>query len=171
MTLLPVLLRWVPAALVATLVAVGVVLFSTVDRQLTLQIYVLVVGALALLTVVAVTAIATRGRPSPFVEAMRPRRRRPARPEELERLERQVALAVENSFDFYFRLRPALVAAAEATLWRRHGVPLERAEGRLPPEVWELVRPDLPPPEDRLAPGPPLERLNSAVAALERMQR
>lgn len=170
MTILPVLLRWAPAAFVTTLVAVGVVLFSTVDRQLTLQIYALVVGALVLLTVVAVTAVAAGSRRSPFELALRPRRRRPVRPEELERLERQVGLAVESSFDFHFRLRSALVAAAEATLWRRHGVPLERGESYLPPEVWELARPDLPPPDDRLSPGPSLERLNSAVTVLERMQ-
>jgi hypothetical protein len=169
MTLLPVLLRWVPATFVATAIAAGVALFTTVDRRLTLQIYVLVVGALVLLTVVAVFALAARERPSPFEHALRPRPPRPSRPDELERLERQVALAVENAFDFHFRLRPALVAAAAAAVWRRHGVPLERAEAHLEPELWELVRPDAPPPDDRLAPGPPLDRLNSAVAALERI--
>jgi hypothetical protein len=171
MTLLPILLRWVPATFVATAVAAGAALFTTVDRRLTLQVYVLVVGALVLLTVVAVFALAARDEPSPFVHALRRRPPRPARPEELQRLERQVALAVENVFDFHFRLRPTLVAAAEAAVWRRHGVPLERAEAYLDAGLWEFVRPDAPPPRDRLAPGPPLDRLNSAVAALERISR
>lgn len=171
MRLLPLLLRWVPATFVATIVALSVVLFSSVDRVLTAQIYVLVVGGLAVLTVLAITAVAAAAQVSPFEEAVRARPRTPRRPEELERLERQVALAVESAFDFHFRLRPSLVAAAEAALWRAHGLPLERGGERLPPELWELVRPDLPPPVERLAPGPPLERLNAAMGALERISR
>ena len=171
MRLLPLLLRWVPASFVATLVALGVIVFSPVDRTLTIQIYVLVVGALALFTVLAITAVGSQARVSPFAEAVRARRRKPPRPEELERLERQVALAVENAFDFHFRLRPSLVAAADAALWRAHGVPLERGQDRVPADLWDLVRPDREPPQDRLAPGTPLDRLNAAVDALEGMSR
>ena len=160
-----------PASFVATLVALGVILFSPIDRTLTVQIYVLVVGALALFTVLAITAVGSQARVSPFAEAVRARRRRPPRPEELERLERQVALAVENAFDFHYRLRPSLVAAAEAALWRTHGIPLERGQDRVPPELWDLVRPDREPPQDRLEAGPSLDRLNAAVDALERMSR
>lgn len=171
MTLLPVLLRWVPATFVATIAAVSVALLTSFDRRLTVQLYVLVVGALVFLTVAAVIALATEARRSPFEQALARRGRRPARPEELERLERQVALAVESAFDFYFRLRPSLVAAAGAALQRRHGVPLEEGERFFAPEVWELVRPEAPPPDDRLATGPPLDRLNAAVTAIEGISR
>lgn len=168
-----ILLRWIPATVGATLVAGGVLLLSPIDSSLTVRIYVLVVGALALLTLVAATAYAAGTAPSEFERALVPRQRRHMRPDDLERLERQVALSQENAFDFHSRLRPALIAATSATLWRTHGVDLasepERARGLLPPEVWDVVRPDVERPTDRHAPGPPLVRIDRIVAAIERM--
>jgi hypothetical protein len=168
-----VLLRWVPSAVAATLIAGGVVLLAPVDTALTVRIYVLVVGALALLTLVAATAHAAGAAPSEFERALRPKLRRPRRPDELERLERQVALAQENAFDFYSRLRPALIDAASAALWRGHGVDLashpERARALLAPVVWDVVRSDFPRPSDRHEVGPSLARIDEIVAAIERM--
>ena len=166
-------LRWIPATLGATLIAGGVLLLSPVDSSLTVRIYVLVVGALALLTLVAATAHAAGTAPSAFERALVRRPRRHVRPDELERLERQVALAQENAFDFHSRLRPPLIAATAATLWRTHGVDLaadpERAQRLLPREVWDVVRPDVERPSDRHAPGPPLARIDGIVSAIERM--
>jgi hypothetical protein len=165
-----VLLRWVPLATLATL-AVGLVLMLVpVDRQLVLRIYALVVGGLALATLSAATAFAARRRKSAFAAALRVQPVRHERPEELERLERQLALSVENAADFHFRLRPTLVDAADAAVWRRHGVQLERAERVVSPELWELVRPDRKPPLDRRAPGPPLERIEAAIDEIERIR-
>jgi hypothetical protein len=168
-----ILVRWIPATVGSTLIAGGVLLLAPVDTSLTIRIYLVVVGALALLTLVAATAHAAGTAPSEFERALVRPRRRPARPDELERLERQVALAQENAFDFYSRLRPALVQAAAAALWRTHGVDLaaqpDRARELLPSEVWEVVRPDFERPTDRDAPGPRLAQLDALVAGIERM--
>ena len=168
-----ILLRWVPSTLGATLIAAGVLFLAPVDTALTVKVYLLVVGALALLTLVAATAHAAGAAPSQFERALVRPRRRAVRPDDLERLERQVALAQENVFDFYSRLRPVLIDAASAALWRNHGVDLatqpDRARELLPPDVWDVVRPDAERPTDRHATGPPLGRIDAIVAGIERM--
>jgi hypothetical protein len=168
-----ILARWVPSTVGATLIAGGVLLFAPVDTSLTIRIYLVVVGALALLTLVAATAHAAGTAPSEFERALVRKRRRAVRPEDLDRLERQVALAQENAFDFYSRLRPALIEATAAALWRTHGVDLktqpERARELLPPDVWETVRPDLERPTDRDERGPALARIDALVTGIERM--
>jgi hypothetical protein len=170
-----VLLRRAPTILAATLVVAGVLLFADVDATLAARIYVLLVGALVLLTLVAATEFAARSEPSSFDRALVRGRRRPTRPEELERLERQVALSVQNGFDFHVRLRPAIREAAGAALWHGHGVDLDtspdRARALVPANLWEVVRPDLELPEDRHAPGPSLTRIDALVAEIERMSR
>lgn len=165
-----VLIRRLPTIVIGTLVAAGVLLFAPVDASLTVRLYLLFVGAVLLATLVGATAFAARGEPSAFERALAPRRRRPERPDELERLERQVTLSVENAFDFHYRLRPALMAAAGAALWRRHGVELEDGERFVPAHLWAAVRPDLEPPVDRLGPGPSLAELDAFVGEIERMR-
>lgn len=164
-----VLLRWAPFATLVTLVVLFVLLVAPVDRDLVLRIYALVVGGLALATLSAATGFATRRTKSQFAAALRRTPVRFVRPEELERLERQVALSIENAADFHYRLRPALVAAADAAVWRRHGVSLERAEDLMPATLWAAVRPDREPPADRRAGGPPLEEVAALVDEIERM--
>ena len=165
-----VLLRWAPVAVLATLVALVLAFAAPIDRDLIVRIYALVIGALVLATLTAATAFAARRTPSPFVAAMRRPRVGDARPEALVRLERQVALGLENAADFHFRLRPSLVEAADAALWRRDGVQLEDAEALVSPELWALIRPDLPSPEDRRAPGPSPARVAAYLDEIERMR-
>jgi hypothetical protein len=165
-----VLLRRAPLAAFLTVVALLLGFAAPIDRELLIRIYALVIGALALATLSAATSFAARGGKSQFVAAMRRGRVAGTRPEALERLERQVALALENAGDFHFRLRPSLVEAADAVLWRRHGVQLEDAEPFVSPELWSLIRPDLPLPEDRRAPGPPLARVEAHLDEIERMR-
>ena len=164
-----VLLRWAPFAVVATLVALLVLLVVPVDRELVLRIYALVVGGLALATLTAATGFATRRTPSAFAAALRRRPVRYRRPEELARLERHVALSVENAADFHYRLRPSLVGAADAAVWRRYGVPLERAEELMPASLWAVVRPDCEAPLDRRAAGPRIEEISALVDEIERI--
>jgi hypothetical protein len=170
-----VLLRRAPTIVMATLVIAGVLLFADVDATLATRIYLLLVGALVLLTFVGATEFATRSEPSAFEQALVRKKRRGARPDELESLERQVTLSVQNGFDFHVRLRPAVRDAAAAALWRLHGVDLDtepdRARALLPPQVWDVVRPDLPLPEDRHAPGPSLAQIDAVVGEIERMSR
>lgn len=165
-----VLLRRAPLAVLVTLVALLVGYVAPIDRDLLVRIYALVIGALVLATLSAATAFAARGAPSPFLAAMRKRRVQDSRPDALVRLERQVALGLENAADFHFRVRPSLVEAADAALWRRDGVQLEDAEPQVSPELWALIRPDLPSPEDRRAPGPSTERVEAYLDEIERMR-
>ena len=165
-----VLLRWVPLATMAT-VAVGLVLMlAPIDRELVLRIYALVLGGLAIATLSAATAFAARRTKSAFAAALRTQPVRHGRPEELERLERQVALSVENAADFHFRLRPTIVAAADAAVWRRYGLQLDAAEPVLSSELWEVVDPERPPPPDRRASGPPLADIAAMVDEIERIR-
>ena len=164
-----VLLRWVPFATFATLVVLFVLMLAPVDRELVLRIYALGVGGLALATLSAATAFAARRTKSQFAAALRQRPARFGQPEELARLERQVALSIENAVDFHYRLRPTLVAAADAAVWRRHGVSLERAEDLMPASLWTVVRPDREVAEDRRAAGPPLDELSALVDEIVRM--
>ena len=164
-----VLLRWVPLTTFATLVVLLVLMAAPIDRDLVLRLYALGVGGLALATLTAATGFATRRVKSEFEAALRRQPVRFVRPEELERLERQVALSIENAADFHFRLRPSLVAAADAAVWRRHGASLEEAEDLMPATLWAVVRPDREPPEDRRAEGPQLEELSALIDEIERI--
>jgi hypothetical protein len=164
-----VLLRWVPFAVGATIVALVVLVAAPVDPDLVVRVYALVIGGLALATLSAVTGFATRRTPSQFEAALRRKPVRFGRPEELQRLERHVALSIENAADFHYRLRPTIVAAADAALWRRRGVPLERGEDLMPASLWAVVRPDCEAPLHRRAPGPPLEEVSALVDEIERM--
>lgn len=164
-----VLLRWAPFAAFVTLVALFVFLAAPVDRDLVLRIYALVVGGLALATLSAATGFAERRTTSQFAAALRRKPVRFGRPEELERLERHVALSIENAADFHYRLRRTLVAAADAAVWRRHGVSLERAEDLMPAGLWAAVRPDCEAPIDRRAAGPSLEEVSALIDEIERI--
>lgn len=164
-----VVFRWVPTAAFVTLALAVSLALVPVDEGLLIRIYALVIGALALATASAVTAFAAQRTRSAFAAALRRQPVRHTRPEELERLERQVALSVQNAADFHFRLRPSLVAAADAAVWRAHGIPLEHAAPLLSPELWAVVRPGCEPPPDRRAPGPRLSQIESLLDEIERI--
>ncbi len=99
-------------------------------------------------------------------------RRRPSDTEELA-LARDVELSSMSAFHLHVRLRPVLQMIAAHRLSARYGVDLEaeatRARELVPAAAWELVRPERPPPEDRLAAGPPLAHLALVVSELERL--
>lgn len=111
-------------------------------------------------------------RPSAFDATFAASRPTHARPASLSRIEREVTLATGTAFDVQFRLRP-LVQTLVAGLLLQRGVDLERsptrAEELLAPETWELVRPDRQAPDDRTAPGLPIETIERVVDDLERI--
>ena len=111
-------------------------------------------------------------RPSSFDAAFTRGRRRHARPVTLERVERELTLATGTAFDVHFRLRPLLRELAYGVLLQR-GIDLDRHPVRagtlLGPELWELVRPDRPAPDDRTAPGVRLDTIERALDDLERL--
>jgi hypothetical protein len=141
-------------------------------RPLELDIFVLVVGALTVLT----AALAARGsfpvgEGSAIAEALVLEPRLPVRPPELERTERLLTIATTTAFDLHFRLRPVLREVAGQRLADRQGLRLDSGDPRvleaLGDELWELVRPDRPPPARRFAPGLPPAALRRAIERLE----
>jgi hypothetical protein len=97
------------------------------------------------------------------------RERRP--PATLARMEDELALGVAGAFDLHHRLVPRIRAIASGLLASRRRVSLDRqpedARSILGVEAWELVRPDRPPPDDRLARGIPADELARVVGSLE----
>jgi hypothetical protein len=161
------------AAAVAAVLAV-VALATGAPRGRLVDGYVLFVGALVLFGLVRATRAAAPWQArSAFDEARRARPRPPERPRELAKLEREVVLAATSAFDVHFRLRPLLRDVAEHRLASRRGLDLDSGSASvraaLGSERWEIVRPDRPPPRDRLAPGLSLPRLRAAVDVLERI--
>ncbi len=135
-------------------------------RNIALHAYVLVVGALVMVGVVAAAgeAVPRRQRSqldAALAEQQAPRRRLP----ELERMEREVTLAAASSFDLHYRLVPHLREIANARLERAAKTPSPETLGRW----WELLRPDRPVPEDRFAPGISRADLHALVADLEEL--
>jgi hypothetical protein len=96
----------------------------------------------------------------------------PRAPEDLERLERLVVTGRSSAGEVHLRLRPLLVQIATARL-SRDGIRLERmpdrAQAQLGPELWDLVRPDRPKPEDMRGPGISLEQLAAMTERLGRL--
>jgi hypothetical protein len=155
--------------LVAVLLAV-----STVPRARVLDGYVLFVGGLLMLGLVSATREASAGEEGSLYERALRRRERPsARPHDLAKLERAVALGASSSFDVHVRVRPVLRQIASHRLAARRGVDLDsgtpEVRAALGEELWELLRPEREPPDDRFGPGLPVPRLRAAVELLERI--
>ncbi|HYX89390.1 MAG TPA: hypothetical protein VE753_08475 [Gaiellaceae bacterium] len=141
-------------------------------RALWLDVYLLVLGAIA----VFAAALATRDafpldRGSALAAALEREPRGALRPHELERVEREVTLGTSTAFDLHYRLRPILRDVAEQRLADRRGLRLDRGgrevEAALGGELWGLVRPDRAPPEKRWAPGIGEDAVRRAVERLE----
>jgi hypothetical protein len=161
-------------AFLAALATVGLVLarFAQPGRfGLELDVYILVVGGLALFQVVLATREAyPRAARSALAEALDREPPGPLRPPELERLERELTLGASTAFDLHFRLRPTLREIAGERLASRGlrldggGAAVEEALGE---ELWGLVRPDREPPARRFASGISPQGARRVVERLE----
>jgi hypothetical protein len=165
---------WLLYAALATIGLFVARMLAPGRHELELDIYVLTLGGVALLAVSSVLGdVAPREDESQLEEAMEPEQPEPARIAELERLEREVALASSRDFDLHFRLRPVLREIAESQLERR-GVQLDSESPRvrelLGDELLELTAADREPSAYREAPGLPLEDLKRTVERLERLK-
>ena len=141
-------------------------------RELLLHIYLLFLASVALGALVGhvrrVNPVAAR---SAFDLALRGRPSRPERLPDLERIERELALAGQTAADFHFRFRPRLRRIAAQLLASRRGVDLDRdpdaARRALGEELWQLVRADREAPKRRDAAGLSLPEAGRIVTALE----
>lgn len=151
------LTTWIFFTVLAT-IALVIARFAQPGRfALELDVYILVVGGLALLEVVIATREAyPRAGRSALAEALDRQPPGSLRPPELERLERELTLGSSTAFDLHFRLRPTLREIADERLAAR-GLQLDRGgpavEEALGEELWGIVRPDREPPFKRFAPG------------------
>jgi hypothetical protein len=166
-------LTWLLYAGLATIGLFVARMLAPGRQELVLDVYVLTLGGVALLAVSsALGEVAPREDESLLEEAMAPEQPDPARIPELERLEREVALAASREYDLHFRLRPVLRQIAEARLERR-GVRLDSESPRvhelLGDELYALTAADREPPADRQAAGLPLADLERTVERLERL--
>jgi hypothetical protein len=141
-------------------------------RALELDIFVLVLGGMAVFTGVLVVRRAyPQADTSAIAEALEEKPQEPLRPPDLDRTERVLSMATSAAFDVHFRLRPILREIAEQRLADRRGLRLDTGDPRvraaLGDELWELVRPEREQPERRFGEGIPLERVARVVDRLE----
>jgi hypothetical protein len=151
--------------------AAGTVAFAVEDsRALVLDIWLLAIAAVLLLAIFRIAHLLAPKRASSLDDALRRMRPEPARAPELS-LERDVELSRADALHFHIRLRPVLSEIAAHRVRSRYGIELDREPARarelVPAAAWEMVDPDRPPPEDRLARGPSVESLSVVVDQLE----
>ena len=128
------------------------------------------VSALAfLLLLVVLIGRTDDGAESAFDAAIRPAPAPP--PEEPSSLTaaRWLVVNATTSGGLHFRVRPAIVALTEDRLRDRHGISLShpRAPAILGDELWAIVRPDAPAPDDRMGPGLSPSKFRSLLDRLE----
>ena len=144
-------------------------------RELVLDVYVLTVGAMALLAAILATRRAfpvEEG--SSLAEALDRQEHPPVRPPDLERTERMLSMAATTAFDLHFRLRPVLREVAEQRLADRRGLRLDSGDPQVEEacgeELWEVVRPDREAPDHRNRLGLDSTALERVVARLEAIE-
>jgi hypothetical protein len=159
--------HWIDVAILFILSS-GVCLYVSLQlpaqRAIAVHVYLLFLGALLMLVVVsAVSTAAPRARQSGLAAALDARPERSGPVSQLAKVEREVTLAIGNAYDLHTRLLPHLREIAAARLERRGLRPGPDTLGRW----WELLRPDRPEPNERFAPGIPINDLRELVADLE----
>jgi hypothetical protein len=137
-------------------------------RDVTLRVYVFLLGAMLMLGIVAAAGdrVPRRLR-SELERALSEPKSREQRVPELERTEREVTLATATAYDLHVRLLPHLREIAQCRLEQTGKTSGPDTLGRW----WDLLRPDRPEPEDRFAPGIKQAELSALVSDLERMGR
>ncbi len=159
-------------AVTATIALIVLLSIRQLATSRALAIWVVLVTALVLLVLVR----HSRGRGprvgGRFEQALRKRRPpAPSQPVELLVMEHELVLGSADADHAHRRLLPLLRAAAGARLAIRHGFDLERrpeaARALLGEDVWELLRPDRPAPEDRHGPGVSGERVAAVIERVE----
>ena len=162
-------LAW--ASALAAIVLAGLLSTSKLSTSRALAIWILTVTALALMVLLRHSRARGASPASRFEQAFRKQKPQTAQPEELLRMERELLLGIADADHAHRRLLPLLRAAAAARLAARHGLDLDRrpdaARTLLGEDVWELLRPDRPQPEDRHGPGVPRQQIAAVIERVE----
>ena len=167
------LLGWAFGAVLATIGLFVARVAGPGRHEIELDIYILVLGLMALLAVTSgLREIAPPAGKSRLEEALRRDPPEPPRIPELDRLEREVYMGAARAFDLHYRLRPVVREIAAGRLERR-GLRLDSGSDavreRLGEELWELTRPDREPPQNRQGSGPGLDDVRCTIEKLERL--
>jgi hypothetical protein len=164
-----------PPAIAVTALFLAALLFQPVTTETAVDGFVLALGGVALVQLVGLTKEAEPGpHRSVYDQALEQRDREAERPQELTRMEREVALGVDSAFYAHFRLRPLLREIAghrlESGFASTVDDPRPEARESLPDHAWELFDADRRPPRNPHAPGIDRERLHAIVDALEKIE-
>ena len=140
--------------------------------ELAARIYALLACGVAL--VVLVRAVRRADPPeTPLRDSASSAKRGRRPPPSLARLEQLAALGVASSFDLQYRFLPPLRSIAGGLLASRRRVDLdgepETARRILGDDVWDLVRPARPAPQNRVSRGMSPAELTRVVETLERV--
>jgi len=150
----------------------AIALFATSGyRARIVDVYVLVLGGVLLLALVRVARLIARSQAdSVFDRAWAAMLDRTPKKSELE-LDRDVVLSHTSAFHYYTRVRPVLREVVATRLQQTYGVDVEREPERarelVPKDAWEVVRPDLAPPADRLGRGPSVGAQRTVLEQIE----
>jgi hypothetical protein len=171
--MIDVVVRATKVVLLFTLLAGATALVTDGLARVILESYLLGVGAVLLLALVRTIRVRVlTASSSPFDSVLLAMRRRPIDSTETP-LAAELRLSRLSAFHAHVRLRPLISEVAAHRLWSHYGVDLQSEPGRaaelLGPATWELVRPERPPPSDRLARGSSLAELGTIVTELERL--
>jgi hypothetical protein len=164
-------LGWLGGAALAT---IGLFVARTIApgrHELELDVYVIALGALALLGLVSwLRRSAPRAHESLLERALRQHAEEPETLPELAHLERVLVMSAAQEFDLHYRLRPTLREIAAARLAER-GLQLDRGgplvQEALGEELWDVVQPDRVAPENRQVQGVGRDGIESLVRRLE----
>jgi hypothetical protein len=126
--------------------------------SLALEILTLVIGAVAMALVLPRAPRLPVG----------PQASRPVRPADLERVE-SIVTARSVASGVHTTLRPLLVEIAATRLGRRRALTPADAKALLGDELWDLLRPDRPRPEDPAGPGLSVDQLEQMTWRLEQL--
>lgn len=162
--------RLVLPVVLATLGLIVALGLQPVSTARILTAYVLGLTAIALeLTTRVLAARASSDRNSEFENALARKPVEPTRPAELLRIERELTLGIAGAGHLHTHLLPLLREAASARL----GLDVHRSPARVRAavgdDVWEVLRPDRPVPEDRHAPGISRAEVARCVDRLEQL--
>jgi uncharacterized membrane protein len=162
--------RHLPDIIVFGVLATGGVVYIALSepgwRGIAIRVYIFVMGALAMMVLVAAAGDAfPKRRRSDFDRALQDAQTPPPKVNELERAQREVTLALGSAHDLHYRLVPHLREIAQARLERAGRQPSPETLGRW----WELLRPDREPPVDRFETGIKLTDLRECLDDLARI--